>query len=523
METRANFVLIGAFTLAAVVGAFLFIMWIATSGSGSHRHYRIVFNGSVTGLNVGSSVLFNGLKVGEVMELGFVEGNPSQVIADIDVTNASAPINSSTQAQLETTGLTGSGVVALRGGDKKGATELAGSPPLIPSLPTATLADLQTKAGYVLDLANKLLVDNAEPIHRTLENVQNFSQALARNTDGVDAALQGMSDLGKAIQPLATKLQSLAEHTDTLVAAINPDQIKGILRNVEDASNRASAAIGELNKVVAENSGAVRSTIGNVDAFTKTLADNRDNVQAALKGAADFGRSIQPVIQRLQSLSETADKIAKAVDSEKVRAAVNDIQTFSHAVAASSDNYQTLVREGAGLAQRLNETSKTLQTALTDINGILDAVEPQKVANIVDSISGVATTLQDNRPNIDDTLRNAKAISETLNKASVKVDGVLSAAQGFLGSPGTQGAVSQIGDAAVSLKRLADNLNGQVKDIGSGLNRFANSGLRQYEALAVQGQRVLDDIDRVVRSFSANPGQLIWGSRPSLPEYRGQQ
>ena len=28
METRANFALIGAFTLAAVIGAFLFLMWI---------------------------------------------------------------------------------------------------------------------------------------------------------------------------------------------------------------------------------------------------------------------------------------------------------------------------------------------------------------------------------------------------------------------------------------------------------------------------------------------------------------
>lgn len=441
METRANFVLIGAFTLAAVVGAFLFVMWIATSGSGSHRHFRVVFNGSVTGLSVGSSVLFNGLKVGEVMQLGFVEGNPSQVIADLDVTNASAPINSNTQAQLETTGLTGSGVVALRGGDKKGATELQGSPPYIPSLPTATLADLQTKAGYVLDVANKLLVDNAEPIHRTIENVQNFSQALARNTDGVDAALQGMSDLGKAIQPLAVKLQSLADHTDALIATIDPKEVKAILAGVQDATNRASAAIGEINKIVADNSGAIHSTLGNVDALAKTLADNR----------------------------------AK------------------------------------------------LQDALTALNGILDAVEPQKVANVVDSLSGFATTLQDNRPNIDETIRNAKQISETLNKASTKVEGVLTSAQTFLGAPGTQGALSQIGDAAVSLKRLADNLNGQVKDIGSGLSRFANSGLRQYEALAVQGQRLLDNIDRLVRSFSANPGQLIWGARPSLPEYRGQQ
>ena len=74
METRANFVLIGAFTMAAVVGAFLFIMWIATIGGGSHRHYQIVFSGSVSGLTAGSSVLFNGLKVGEVTNSWLREG-----------------------------------------------------------------------------------------------------------------------------------------------------------------------------------------------------------------------------------------------------------------------------------------------------------------------------------------------------------------------------------------------------------------------------------------------------------------
>ncbi len=65
METRANFVLIGAFTLAAIVGAFLFIMWIAGYGTpGGRVRYQVIFNGSVSGLTEGALVLFNGLKVG---------------------------------------------------------------------------------------------------------------------------------------------------------------------------------------------------------------------------------------------------------------------------------------------------------------------------------------------------------------------------------------------------------------------------------------------------------------------------
>ena len=110
METRANYVLIGAFTLAAVVGAFLFVMWIAGYGTtGSHRKYQVVFNGSVSGLSNGANVLFNGIKIGEVTHLTFSRSDPHQVVADIDV-NSDAPIDNNTKARLETQGLTGAGV-----------------------------------------------------------------------------------------------------------------------------------------------------------------------------------------------------------------------------------------------------------------------------------------------------------------------------------------------------------------------------------------------------------------------------
>ena len=439
------------------------------------------------------------------------------------MTNASAPINSSTQAQLETQGLTGSGVVALRGGDTAGATELEGNPPIIPSLPTATLADIQTKAGYVLDLANKLLVDNSEPIHRTLENVQNFSQALARNSDGVDAALQSVTDLGKAIQPLATRLQSLADHADTVVAAIDPAQVHAIVTSVEQATSNANATIDQVSKLIADNNVAIRSTLENVDAFTRMLNDNRDNVQTTLQGAADIGRAAKPLAAQLQTLTENANRVVGAVDAQQVRSVIADVQKFTQALGESSADYKKLLADGAGFVGTLNSASEQISSAVTNIDAILKAVQPQKVSGIVNSVNGFAMTLSDNRPNVDEALRNANEITAKLNKSADKVDGVLTSAQNFLGSPGTQGAVQQIGDAAQSIKKLADNLDSHVKEIATGLTRFSNSGLRQYEALAVQGQRVLDDVDRVVRSFERNPGQLIWGSRPPLPEYRGQQ
>ena len=522
METRANFILIGAFTLAAVVAAFLFVMWIVNYGAtGTHRRYQVIFNGSVTGLSAGATVRFNGLKVGEVTNLGFVKGNPSQVVADIDVTNASAPINADTKAQLETQGLTGSAIVSLIGGEKGG--ELTGNPPVIPSLPTATLADLQTKAGYVLDLANKVLVDNAQPLHQTIENAQIFSMALANNSAGVDAALKGMADLGKTIEPLATRLQALSDDTDKLVKAVDPGKIRSIVDNVQAMSGKADSVLDRADKLLADNSGAINSTMANVSAFSKTLSDNRSNIDATLKGFADLGKQIEPLGRRLQSLSDDADKLVKAVDAEKLNGVIDNANTFSKALAASAGDYTTVMRNGAAFLTKLNDTSKQLDTAIADIDNIVKSVDPHKVSGIVDSISDVTTTVRENRGNIDQTLKNATEMMAKLNQSADKVDVLMTSLQGFVGAPGTKGALQQVSEAAQSIKRLSDDVDVRVKEISVGLNRFSNSGLRQYEALAVQGQRVLEDIDQTVRSFKQNPSQLIWGARPSLPEYRTGQ
>ena len=126
----------------------------------------------------------------------------------------------------------------------------------------------------------------------------------------------------------------------------------------------------------------------------------------------------------------------------------------------------------------------------------MKAVDSQKIAGIVDQVNDVVATVRQNRGNIDLTLKNFGELSGKLNNSADKVDGVSTSAQSFLGSPGTKGAVEAVGDAAQSVKKLADDIDVRVKDIVGGLSRFSNSGLREYEALAIEGRRTVDDIDR---------------------------
>ena len=82
METRAPFVLIGAFVLAAIAAVFGFVYWLNNAaGLGPRATYHVQFDGSVPGLLVGAAVLFNGIRVGEVTELGLAPDNPRRVNA----------------------------------------------------------------------------------------------------------------------------------------------------------------------------------------------------------------------------------------------------------------------------------------------------------------------------------------------------------------------------------------------------------------------------------------------------------
>jgi phospholipid/cholesterol/gamma-HCH transport system substrate-binding protein len=116
---------------------------------------------------------------------------------------------------------------------------------------------------------------------------------------------------------------------------------------------------------------------------------------------------------------------------------------------------------------------------------------------------------------------NLSQIAAKLNASADKVDTVLTNLNGFLATGDSKGVFSEVSDAAKSIRRLADNLDVRTKDIAANINRFAGSGLRQYEALAVDGRKTLEEINQAVRSIENNPTQFLFGKRTAVPEYTG--
>ncbi len=232
METRANYVLIGAFTLAVVAGVFGFVYWFQNiGGTGERVFYRVQFEGSVSGLRTGASVLFNGIRVGEVTDLKLNPQHPKQVIASISI-NKSVAVRKDTEIGLEFQGLTGISALSLRGGDPS-LPPLAGAvdnkddhPPLLIAPPGAT-QDVTEAARDALRKVQDFIEENQKSFHSALENIDKFTGALARNSDRIDRITAGLENLtggadGKSgeINEAARSIRELAEHLDQRTAEI---------------------------------------------------------------------------------------------------------------------------------------------------------------------------------------------------------------------------------------------------------------------------------------------------------------
>ena len=205
METRAPFVIVGAFVLAAIAAVFGFVYWLHNSaGIGARSTYHLQFDGPVPGLLVGASVLFNGIRVGEVTELNLATDHPRRVNATIAVA-AATPVRADTKVGLDFQGLTGVPVVALEGGKEVAAS---GSVPTLIAEPGAGQSMTQA-ARDALRRVDTILAENAEPLQGMIANFKVFSDGLARNTGKLDSIVAGLERMTGASTPLPKTVYNL--------------------------------------------------------------------------------------------------------------------------------------------------------------------------------------------------------------------------------------------------------------------------------------------------------------------------
>jgi phospholipid/cholesterol/gamma-HCH transport system substrate-binding protein len=272
METKANYTLVGMFTLAVIAAVFGFVYWSQhISGTGERANYRVLFSTSVSGLRTGSAVLFNGIRVGEVTDLRLNADNPTQVAAMISVDKA-VKIRPDTRVGIEFQGLTGIAAVALNGGSpgEPALNGLSTPPPALVASPAAS-QDVTQGAREVLQRIDDFIEENRAAFKSTIQNIDTFSASLARNSKRVDNILAGIesftggadgktgeiNDAAKSVRELADRLSKLADNLDKRTASITD--------GINDFTGAGTKQINAVSKDLQRTLSTIDRTVNNID------------------------------------------------------------------------------------------------------------------------------------------------------------------------------------------------------------------------------------------------------------------
>ncbi|MFO7477703.1 MAG: MlaD family protein [Methyloceanibacter sp.] len=224
METKANYLMIGGFVLGVLAIAFLFVFWMSNFGGGGKR-YTIVFDSSVAGLTTGSSVGFNGIRVGEVQSFALDPEDARKVRVLISVRD-DTPVRQNSRASIQSMGLTGGSGIQITPGTPETPFLVATAEDPVPVIRSEAGAGqgvfeagsaALNNANVFISKLNALLDDNEKSINTTMTNVEQFTSMLSEKREEIGKAITDVSEGAQSFKSLSEKLEvSLGDNVDGL-------------------------------------------------------------------------------------------------------------------------------------------------------------------------------------------------------------------------------------------------------------------------------------------------------------------
>lgn len=455
METRANYVIVGIFTLAAILAAFGFVYWTAAIGDrGETTLLRVRIPGSASGLSRGSFVLFNGVKVGDVRRVYIDVDNPTVAIADAEVDRLT-PITKSTQADIGLAGLTGQANIELKGADPREAklfdeaeeqgitAEITANPSAVTNL-LQTAQDIFTRADKVLSQLEGFTSDVRGPLTQTVQNAQRFSDALAQNADGIDKFLTSVSALSVELQGVSGKLDGTLKAAEGLLNSVDKDRVKEIVANIDAFTTNLKESGEQFDGVIK----SVDTAVISINDFAQKTQGTLAKVDGVLDGVnAD---DVRETLANIKAASESANKAA------------SDIAAVTNKFGDRADDIDQTISDAQQLAQRLNNASVRIDGILVKVDNLLGSGDANGV-------------MADAR----ETLKSFRQVADTLNARLGTITDNLARFSG----QGLQNVEALVQDSRRSINRIEQ----AVSDLQRNPQRILSGGdgeVRQYDGRA---------------------------------------
>ena len=265
METKANYVAVGAFVLACMIGLVVIVMWLAgMQYTQEYAYFQTNFKGPVTGLGKGTVVRYNGIEVGRITDLAFNPADPQSIIATLQV-QPDLKIHTDSDATIESEGITGGSYVEISGGTAKAPLLTAKDGQRYPVIRSkqSTLRQLEQTLPQILEKLNKvgdrlngvLSDENREAFTAILNNLSQTTAALAARSQDIDKTLKNVSSASDKLQPALNeataslkRFDQLATHADDFVTGPAIAQVGDLMadmRRLTTSLNKLSDSLNE--------------------------------------------------------------------------------------------------------------------------------------------------------------------------------------------------------------------------------------------------------------------------------------
>jgi phospholipid/cholesterol/gamma-HCH transport system substrate-binding protein len=288
METRAHYVVVGAFVVIVLIAGFISVLWLTSAQfQREGATYDIYFRGSVSGLAESAPVRYKGVLIGRVIGIRLDPENVERIRVRIEV-DAATPIKEDAIAELEAQGITGLAFVQITGGsnaspilekreDKRYpiiASRQSGLEEVVTSAP-----ELFKRATVVADRIALVLSDaNVAAITQALDHISMVTGTLADSRGQIDKIMTDTSSTMSEVRGAATEAKSLlSDFRETLNARDGiVDRSSRALQELNQSAKNLTQLTAHLDAIVQENRGAIREfTQGGFTQARQLLTDSR--------------------------------------------------------------------------------------------------------------------------------------------------------------------------------------------------------------------------------------------------------
>lgn len=362
METKANYALIGAFTIVGFLGLLGFLMWFAKLQLNQQFAYYDAYFPEVAGLSVSSQVLFAGLSVGTVTAIELAPDSPDAVRVRLEL-DEDTPVRTNSRASIDTSAVTGVSQVTITPGTTGNMLlrDIAVDDiPVIQSSPTA----LQTIGEQAPELLSRANVVAQQLTHlfgdENQERVANILINLERATGNIDKTMTDVSRATDAVAAAATDLAAFGDKLDTLSQTADT-----ALTNFSGASAQAETTLASIDGFVNDDlkvlTDDLKQTASTLKADLATLGtraqsslDNLDTALASATGTMDAAHEVigdlRPVFADLRTTLGSISTALANLPEELPRITTN-IGNAAASAASAFNSLQVMLDGARGPVQ----------------------------------------------------------------------------------------------------------------------------------------------------------------------------